>query len=95
MTQSKPKAARLITDPGPEYASAARLWQGIPGLERAANGRLWAVWYTGGEGEGIGNYVVLHTSADDGVTWSGPEYAAMMLASRSCDGRLQDGLPTA
>jgi len=73
MTQSKPKAARLITDPGPEYASAARLWQGIPGLERAANGRLWAVWYTGGEGEGIGNYVVLHTSADDGVTWSGPE----------------------
>ena len=34
--------------PGPKYADGMRLFQGIPGLERARNGRLWAVWYAGG-----------------------------------------------
>ena len=60
------------TAPGPEYAAEARLWQGIPGIERAPNGRLWALWYTGGEGEGPYNYIVLETSDDDGETWSKP-----------------------
>jgi predicted neuraminidase len=62
--------------PGPEYADNTRLFQGIPGLERARNGRLWAVWYAGGPDEpteGPGNYVVLVTSTDDGKTWSGPK----------------------
>lgn len=66
----------INTDPGPKYADATRIFQGIPGIERAANGRLWAVWYAGGPdepGEGPGNYVVLVTSADDGKTWSGPK----------------------
>lgn len=61
--------------PGQEYADATRAFQGIPGLERAANGRLWAVWYAGGPkeaGEGPGNYVVVTTSGNDGQTWSGP-----------------------
>ncbi len=62
--------------PGPEYADNTRLFQGIPGLERAGNGRLWAVWYAGGPDEpteGPGNYVVVVTSKDDGRTWSGPK----------------------
>jgi len=46
------------------------MFQGIPGIERAANGRLWAVWYGGGTGEGDENYVMLATSGDDGETWS-------------------------
>ena len=63
------------TMPGPEYADEVRIFQGIPGIERAANGRLWALWYAGGPdepGEGPGNYVLLVTSDDDGQTWSGP-----------------------
>jgi hypothetical protein len=59
--------------PGREYADDTRLFQGIPGLERAPNGRLWAVWYAGGPDEpteGPGNYVVIVTSKDDGKTWS-------------------------
>lgn len=63
------------TSPGAEYGDDTRLFQGIPGIERAANGRLWALWYAGGPdepGEGPGNYVVLVTSDDDGQTWSGP-----------------------
>jgi len=65
----------LNTTPGAEYADEARIFQGIPSLERAPNGRLWALWYAGGPdepGEGAGNYVLAVTSADDGETWSGP-----------------------
>lgn len=69
------KPAPVITNPGPKHASENRLWQGIPGLERAANGRLWACWYTGGKGEGGSNYTVLVTSDDDGKTWSDPVLA--------------------
>ena len=66
------QAPALTTSPGPEYASSTRRFQGIPGIEIAPNGRLWAVWYTGGPGEGIENYVVVVTSDDDGATWSDP-----------------------
>ena len=61
------------TKPGPEYQSAARLYQGVPGLARdAKSGRLWATWYSGGRGESKENYVVVVTSGDDGVTWTEP-----------------------
>ncbi|NOU66070.1 family 43 glycosylhydrolase [Paenibacillus sp. LMG 31461] len=51
-----------------------RLWQGIPGIERALNGRLWATFYSGGKDEGAENFIVLITSDDDGATWSDPLY---------------------
>lgn len=62
---------RVITSPGPEYGSDTRVFQGIPGLERASNGRLWATWYGGGPDEGPDNYVMLATSGGDGKSWSG------------------------
>ncbi len=68
--------ATLNLSPGAAYADNTRQFQGIPGIERAANGRLWAVWYAGGPDEpteGPGNYVVLVTSGDDGKTWSAPK----------------------
>ncbi len=61
---------KVIVDAGPEYADEARIWQGIPGIERAENGRLWATWYSGGPTEGIWNYVLLYTSDDDGQSWT-------------------------
>lgn len=64
--------ARMILNPGPEFADDVRQFQGIPGIERAPGGRLWAVWYSGGDWEGPENYLVLVTSADDGQTWSKP-----------------------
>lgn len=67
--------APVNLNPGPEYGDGTRIFQGIPGMERAANGRLWALWYAGGPdepNEGKGNYVVAVTSGDDGKTWSGP-----------------------
>lgn len=65
--------AKLIPQPGEAYADTVRSWQGIPGIERAANGRLWVTWYSGDVGEGaIGNYTMVATSADVGEKWTKP-----------------------
>lgn len=58
--------------PGKPYDSASRHWQGIPGIEQTADGTLWATWYSGGNGEGPDNYVLLINSTDDGRSWSQP-----------------------
>lgn len=63
-------APPVIFNPGEKYASQNRYFQGIPGVERAANGRLWAIWYGGGETEGDENYVMVVTSGDHGKTWT-------------------------
>lgn len=52
------KPVPLNTHAGSEYSSRSRRWQGIPGIERAPGGRLWATWYSGGPGEGPENYVL-------------------------------------
>lgn len=67
-----PLIVKDVAEMGP-YLNPTRKWQGIPGLERTASGRLWATWYTGGSGEGRDNYIVLVTSEDDGKTWSPPK----------------------
>ena len=85
--------------PGPEYGSEARKYQGIPTLERAPGGRLWAAWYAGKVHEDHYNYVVAVTSGDDGRTWSDlkfvidPDGDGPLRASDPClwldpDGRL-------
>ena len=52
-----------------------RKWQGIPGIEIAPNGRLWASVYTGGSHEPhVDNHILLMTSAD-GVLWTEPKLA--------------------
>ena len=47
-----------------------RLWQGIPTIERATNGRLWTAFFTGGPLEPhVDNRIVITSSADGGETW--------------------------
>lgn len=67
---SKPVAPNV--NPGPDYADSKRLFQGIPGMERSPGGRLWATWYSGGQGESPLNYTMLATSGNDGGTWEAP-----------------------
>jgi hypothetical protein len=57
-----------------------RTWQGIPGLERTANGRLFVSWFTGGtkEPEPL-NTVVLSHSDDGGKTFSAPQAMGLPL----------------
>ena len=60
----------VLHAPKENQTNERRLFQGIPGIERAANGRLWAVWYGGGKTEDQDNIIMLNTSGDDGKTWS-------------------------
>ncbi|MDP6722622.1 MAG: sialidase family protein, partial [Pirellulaceae bacterium] len=65
--------ARVVTDIGPEHVKNSRGSQGVPAIERAAHGRLWAAWYAGRSKRGIespSSYVVLAASGDEGGTWS-------------------------
>jgi predicted neuraminidase len=61
---------QVNVQPGPEYGADERKYQGIPGIERAPGGRLWAVFYAGKVHEDRYNYVCCVTSGDDGKTWS-------------------------
>ncbi|MDO5553914.1 MAG: sialidase family protein [Planctomycetia bacterium] len=58
-----------------DYKDANRRFQGIPSVETTADGRVWATWFTGGNGEDHDNYVLLITSEDHGETWSAPLFA--------------------
>ena len=61
------QAPVVNTSPGPEYASRTRMFQGTPGIERTAKGRLLAAW---GGAAGPMSYVALVSSDDDGYHWS-------------------------
>jgi hypothetical protein len=63
-------APLVIVNPPVAYSTSLRTWQGIPAIERASNGRLWAAWYSGGKGEGPDNFLILATSDNDGRSWS-------------------------
>lgn len=55
--------------PAEKHSVAGRRFQGIPGVEVSANGRLFATWYAGGATEGPENYAVLSESSDGGKSW--------------------------
>jgi len=57
----------LVASPWPEhYAPVTR--QGVASIERTADGRIWAAWVINPDGPR--SYVVLHTSQDNGRSWS-------------------------
>ena len=45
---------------------ARRTWQGIPGLERTAKGRVFVSWFTGGPKEPTPENTVVLCYSDDG-----------------------------
>ncbi|MDE0837267.1 MAG: sialidase family protein, partial [Akkermansiaceae bacterium] len=64
---------RVTAEFDPDTVKSARGAQGVPAIERAANGRLWASWYAGPSQRGVESsksYVVLASSGDNGITWS-------------------------
>ena len=60
---------------------AERIWQGIPGIERSAKGRVFASWFTGGLKEpSPENTVLLSYSDDAGKSFTLPEAMALPLS---------------
>ena len=75
-----PLAALHATDNIP-IDLTKRTWQGIPGLERTAKGRVFVSWFTGGPKEPAPeNTVVLSYSDDAGKTFSAPQAMALPLS---------------
>lgn len=62
----------MISVPGEKHEPSNRTFQGIPGIESTASGRLYAVWYGGGNGEGPDNFVLLSISDNGGISWGDP-----------------------
>jgi hypothetical protein len=61
------KPPAIVVSPWKQHVPATRR-QGVPGIERTAQGRLWAIY--GRDVESPRNYQVLRASDDDGRTWS-------------------------
>jgi hypothetical protein len=59
--------AHVIVAPWPKHIPSTKR-QGVPSIERTANGRLWAVY--GRDVESTRNFQVVKCSDDDGKTWS-------------------------
>lgn len=59
-----------VSAPSEKHLTKNRTYQGIPGVALSANGRLFSVCYTGGEGECRDNFLVVFISDDRGETWS-------------------------
>lgn len=66
------RPSQVIHAPGKSYRTPSRKWQGIASLERTTDGTLYATWYSGGTCEGVGNYLILQSSKNNGRKWSTP-----------------------
>lgn len=77
----------LITDAAElkKFSSKHRLWQGIPGIEVSARGRVFSTFYSGGTKEDEGNFVVLLRSDDGSTSFSEPIAVAFMEHERCYD----------
>ena len=62
-------SARLVYDPETKdpgrYADENRRFQGIPGIETTTGGRLFFCFYSGTDGEGSGNFVLLYAGESE------------------------------
>lgn len=61
----------INTDPLPEYGYDKLDYGMTIGIERTADGRIWAGWIGGGDNEDA--FFVLNVSDDNGETWSDPK----------------------
>lgn len=72
LANNDPLQAVPVSQAGAKHSTAARQFQGIPGLTRSPGGRFFACWYAGGVNEGPDNYVLVVTSDDGGLSWGEP-----------------------
>lgn len=59
-------APRLLLEIPEDALNKNRKYQAVPAIERTEKGRIYFAFYSGGEDEGIGNYVPVFRNDDDG-----------------------------
>ena len=74
----------LVTDKELLKKYTQRKWQGIPSIDVTLGGRLFVTFYSGGDGEELGNFCVLIKSDDGGQSWSAPVAAADVGSEFRC-----------
>ncbi len=74
----------VIQRPQGEYLNGKRRWQGVPAIERTPSGRLFFSFYSGKTDEGIGNFVVLFKTDDEGNTMEEPLLAVTPSNPDTC-----------
>ena len=74
----------LVYDPPQSYHNASRRWQGVPAMERTPKGRILFAFYSGETDEGIGNYVALFKTDDEGATMEEPFLAVVPTNPKTC-----------
>lgn len=66
--------ATILQKAGKDTRVGNRQHELVPSIASSADGKvLYLAWYTGGPGEGPGNYVTLSVSTDHGNTWKNDE----------------------
>ena len=65
-----------IIRPEARHLQANRTFQGIPSIAVIPSGRIFAIWYGGGVGEGPDNFIMLTHSDDGGRSWPDAEWIA-------------------
>jgi len=75
----------LITDRKEleSFYTGRRVWQGIPGIERTKNGRIFLCFYSGGTKEGVGNYAVI-VKSENGKDFGEPVAAVKKEGDFRC-----------
>ncbi|NLR78593.1 sialidase family protein [Chitinophaga eiseniae] len=68
VVENQPTAS-LLTDMSLSAVYTKRNWQGVPTVEITNERHLVVAWYSGGKGEGPGNYVTVAESLDGGTSW--------------------------
>ena len=74
----------LVTEIPEEAENRNRKFQGIPAIERTGNGRIFFAFYSGGEDEGIGNYVPVFRNDDGGASMEEPFLLVMPSNPETC-----------
>jgi len=69
ITNSEQLQGKVLLNQNNEVDYSMRSWQGCPSFAIDKNNVFYAAWYSGGKGEGPGNYVTLSVSTDEGKTW--------------------------
>lgn len=64
--------SEVLTKNLEKYQIENRYWQGIPSVDIDNKGILYASWYSGGNGEGPENFIIMLLSTDNGLTFSRP-----------------------